>query len=436
VTSAVTSDPLNQYLTLDPSRRGEVFRAFRSKIEAMTGDGQAAEALAALRRAVSVDSGYSALRSLYRLVSKARAAQEGKTLAAQPRLAVPGSDTTQQLTWLLDLFLFGAGMDAQIYEAEYGVLRQEVYNLDSPLYRFQPQMVMLLSNYRDVARFPEVGATAETVVEMARAELESWKQLWGMLYERLGCQIIQNTFATPAWNTLGHLESRVPFSLGSYLRRLNQGMLDEAPSYVALHDIERLSAIHGKREWADDRFYFDAKLPCAPEYLPALAHSLDSLALAIAGKSKKCLVLDLDNTLWGGVIGDDGLGGIALGQGDPLGEAFVAFQHYVKRLKERGLSWRSAPRMMKPTPVSLSRSTRKWCCASATSPPSSPTGMTKPTTCAALPRRLTSGLTLWCSLTTTRRNGELYGAFCRKWESQSCRKTGRVHHGFRPEPLL
>ena len=264
-----------------------------------------------------VGSGYSTLLSLYRLVSKARLAQDGTTLAARPRLAVLGNYTTQQLTWLIDLFLFGAGIEAQIYEAEYGVLRQEVYNPDSQLYRFQPQMVMLLSGYRDVAGFPEVGATAETVGGMARAELESWKQLWAMLYERLGCQVIQNTFATPSWDTLGHLENRVPFSPGSYLRRLNQGMFDEAPSYVALHDMEHLSAVHGKGEWADDRFYFDAKLPCAPEYLPVLAHSLSSLVLAITGKSKKCLVLDLDNALWGGVIGDDGLGGIVLGQGDP-----------------------------------------------------------------------------------------------------------------------
>jgi hypothetical protein len=187
VTNTAISDSINHYLTLDPSRRREVFPAFRSEIEAMTRDGQTAEALAALRQAVPVGSGYSTLLSLYRLVSKARLAQDGTTLAARPRLAVLGNYTTQQLTWLIDLFLFGAGIEAQIYEAEYGVLRQEVYNPDSQLYRFQPQMVMLLSGYRDVAGFPEVGATAETVGGMARAELESWKQLWAMLYERLGC---------------------------------------------------------------------------------------------------------------------------------------------------------------------------------------------------------------------------------------------------------
>ena len=101
--------------------------------------------------------------------------------------------------------------------------------------------------------------------------------------------------------------------------------------------MDALAATHGNWEWSDERFYFDAKLPCAPQLLPVLAHSLVSLILAIRGKSRKCLVLDLDNTLWGGVIGDDGMGGIILGHGDAQGEAFSSFQQYALRLKDRGV---------------------------------------------------------------------------------------------------
>jgi FkbH-like protein len=333
---AVTS-AINQYLTLDPSRRQETYPAFRAEIDTAIKEGQSGEVLAPLRQAVSIGSDYSTLLSLYRLVSRARAAQGLDASVKRPKVAIVGSYTTQQLTWLIDLFLFAGNIDAEIYEAEYGVLRQEVYNSASELYRFQPQVVLFLAGYRDVAGFPEMRAALEDVRQMARVELDSWKQLWHTLYECLGCQIIQNTFATPPWGALGHLEGRLPFSMGSYLRRLNQGIFDEAPAHVAVHDMERLSSLHGKWAWSDDRFYFDAKLPCAPEHLPVLAHSLCSQVLAINGKSKKCLVLDLDNTLWGGVIGDDGLGGIVLGQGDPQGEAFVAFQQYARRLKDRGV---------------------------------------------------------------------------------------------------
>ncbi len=339
MTDLATGNLLTQYLTLDPSRRRELYPAFRAEINAMCQGGRAGEALAGLRQAVSISNDYSTSLALYRLLKKARAAQEiGETTNTKRlKLAILGSYTTMQLTWLIDLFLFGSGVDVQIYQAEYGVLRQEIYNPESELYKFQPQIALLLAGYRDVTQFPDMGASLETVREMCGSELEGWQQLWNLLNERLGCQIVQNTFAVPAWDTLGHLENRLPFSMGSYLGRLNQGMFDDAPSYVVLHDVERVSAVHGKWDWSDERFYFDAKLPCAPEHLPTLAHSLCSQVLAITGNSKKCLVLDLDNTLWGGVIGDDGLGGIVLGQNDPQGEAFIAFQQYCKRLKERGV---------------------------------------------------------------------------------------------------
>ena len=115
------------------------------------------------------------------------------------------------------------------------------------------------------------------------------------------------------------------------------GLQDAAPAFVTIHDIDHLSATWGRWDWGDERFYHHAKLPCSPEHLVDYAHSLASLILAQLGVVKKCLVLDLDNTLWGGVIGDDGLGGIRLGQGDPESESFVAFQRYVKGLRERGV---------------------------------------------------------------------------------------------------
>lgn len=338
MTEVRTIDPITQYLTLDPSRRSEVFPGFRSEIDAMARDGRANEALSALHQAVSIGNDYSTSLSLYRLIKKVRnTLSEGDQGTRPFRVALLGSYTTMQLTWLIDLFLFGAGIDAEIYEAEYGVLRQEVYNQQSELYRFQPQLVILLPGYRDIGQYPEMGASLEAVQDLCRSEMEGWERLWALLNDKLGCQIVQNTFAIPAWDAMSHLANRLPFSLGSYLRRLNQRMYDDAPSYVTLHDVEHLSAVHGKWSWSDDRFYFDAKLPCAPEHLPTMAHSLVSLIMAIVGKSKKCLVLDLDNTLWGGVIGDDGLGGIILGQNDPQGEAFIAFQQYCRRLKERGI---------------------------------------------------------------------------------------------------
>src|SRR5208337_5622181 len=112
---------------------------------------------------------------------------------------------------------------------------------------------------------------------------------------------------------------------------------DGAPSYVVLHDQRGLAAEAGARSWFDPRFYLEFKMPCGAECLVAYAHSVFSLLRAVVGKSKKVLVLDLDNTLWGGVVADLGAGGIRLGQGSGEGEAFLAFQRYLNDLKQRGV---------------------------------------------------------------------------------------------------
>ncbi len=130
---------------------------------------------------------------------------------------------------------------------------------------------------------------------------------------------------------------RHPASLGRYIAGVNLALQDVAPPFVTLHDVDHLSASAGRWAWGDERFYYHAKLPCAPEFLVPYAHSLASLIAAQAGHARKCLVLDLDNTIWGGVIGDDGIGGIRLGQGDAEGEAFLALQHYARDLSRRGV---------------------------------------------------------------------------------------------------
>ena len=142
-------------------------------------------------------------------------------------------------------------------------------------------------------------------------------------HERTGCQIIQNNFDRPAWRQLNNHESRQAGGLGRFIGLVNQAMADRAPPYVVIHDLDDFSASVGRQVWGDERLYHHAKMPCPPQCLLDYAFSVASLLAAQMGLTKKCLVLDLDNTLWGGVIGDDGLGGIRLGQGDGEGEAFL-----------------------------------------------------------------------------------------------------------------
>lgn len=297
--------------------------------------GEMAPAAAAIRSALDPGLDFTAAQSLYRQLKRLRAA----SVPGGPRLkiAVLSNFMMTQFSELLDLYLFGIGIDASIYLPDYGMLRQEVLDPSSRIYSEKPSIVVIASGWRDLTQVPAPGQTTEQVKQMVAAEVAEWASMWKTLHDRLGCQVIQNNFDAPPWRTLGNHEAREGAGLAGFIARVNLAMQDSAPAYVTVHDLDHLSASHGRWTWGDERYFHLAKIPCAPECQVDYAHSVASLIAAQQGLSKKCLVLDLDNTLWGGVIGDDGLAGIRLGQGDAEGEAFLAFQRYAKGLRSRGI---------------------------------------------------------------------------------------------------
>lgn len=287
------------------------------------------------RARIRPDWTYSEASAAARSLSKRRKA--GARSTTRVRVAVLGTTTTTQLTALLDLFLFSHNLDADIYEAPYGLLRQEILDPTSDLYKFAPDYIFLATTRRDLGPAPPASATPADAENAAAEVVNEWRSLWQTAHERLGCQIIQNNFDAPAWRSYGNLEASLPAAPGQFMGTVNRALVAAAPRWVSIHDLDGLAASVGRWNWGDERFFHIAKLPCSPENLVPYAHGVAALIAARAGRSRKCLVLDLDNTLWGGVIGDDGLAGIALGQGDGAGEAFVAFQRYAKSLRDRGV---------------------------------------------------------------------------------------------------
>jgi len=252
-------------------------------------------------------------------------------------LAILGGPTTIQVRQLLELFLAGEGIAAEIYEAEYGLFRQEILTPSSGLNRFAPEIVFLATGAREVTRLPPPDADAAAVEQFAETELADWMQLWETAKSRWNATLIQNNFDPPPDRVFGHYTQRHPAARENYLTRLNRMLAEAAPGYVVLHDLQGLAAEAGAVSWFDPRFYHEFKMPCGAECLPGYAHSVVSLLRSISGRSKKVLALDLDNTLWGGVVGDVGPGGIKFGQGSGEGEAFLAFQRYAKELSQRGI---------------------------------------------------------------------------------------------------
>jgi FkbH-like protein len=324
-----------RFLSAAPSKQANIFSLLVAELRQAVDAGQFDEAAAGLRRVILPTLGYTQAQSFHQVRRELR--DKAFRLRQKIKVAVLGSVTTKQLVSFIDLHLFAAGIDAEIYEGEYGVFRQEILDLGSPLHEFAPQIVFLATTWRDLAHRPNAETGRAEANGIVKAEQSNWSLLWQAAHDKFGCQVLQNNFTVPAWRSFANYELRHPGSFSRYVALMNQSMMDAAPPFVTIHDVDHLATAWGRWRWQDPRFFYQAKLPCDPECLVDYAHSVASIIATQLGLAKKCLVLDLDNTIWGGVIGDDGLGGIRLSQGDPEGEAFREFQVYLKSLRLRGV---------------------------------------------------------------------------------------------------
>lgn len=248
------------------------------------------------------------------------------------KVAVLGSYTTIQLTQMLGLAARHLGMMFDLYESHFGQYQQEIIDQNSGLYAFGPE-VILLAVHEGELRLPDHSLDPRGDIE---TEVARWTALWRMIAERSKARVVQHNFALPCELPMGHLGARLPGSRYMMMQALNARLGEEAGSMVSLVDCERLSAHFGKQRWYDPRYWHLAKQAVALDALPSMARHTVAVIGASLGLSRKCLVLDLDNTLWGGVIAEDGLAGIKLGNGVD-GEAFVAFQEYILKLKNKGI---------------------------------------------------------------------------------------------------
>ncbi|KAA2233445.1 HAD-IIIC family phosphatase [Salinarimonas soli] len=249
------------------------------------------------------------------------------------RLWIGNSYTVGQFTPLLRLAAWRNGVDLEIGEGTYGQFRQEILDPGSGLYAFEPDIVLLAVHAGDVP-FGEFSSDPAGEVD---AEARSWAALLRTLTERRAVRVVLHNFATPAESCFGNLTESLPGSRTSMLRALNRRIVEEAPETTAVVDVDRASAVFGKSRWFDPKYWHLSRQACSLAALPMLAKQTSAVIAASVGLSKKCIAVDFDNTLWGGVIGEDGVGGIRIGGGDAEGEAFAQFQATLKALKERGI---------------------------------------------------------------------------------------------------
>lgn len=245
------------------------------------------------------------------------------------KLAVLGSSTVSHLVPHLRLGALRRGLLVDVYLGDYGLYRQELVDVTSALSAFAPDAVLLALDADHSAGHAH--ADADAAIAGLRA---CWKAA-----HALGAVVLQQTILPRFLPVLGNNEDRLRQSPAAIVRRINALLRDTAPAdnvYLLALD-EWVAQTDGLSAWFDPGLWHLSKHEVAHTAAPFYGDQVGRMLGAIRGRSSKCLVLDLDNTLWGGVIGDDGLEGIVLGQGTAAGEAHLALQRYAKRLSERGV---------------------------------------------------------------------------------------------------
>ena len=234
-----------------------------------------------------------------------------------------------------------SGLRVEIYQPGFGTFRQEMLNPASALYAWAPDVVVLAVEGEDwvPAAFSEYLAPPEGglagVPEALGNELRSLARAFRA--NSTATLLIHNV-ALPAWRPLGILDPKTKLGQGELIAALNATVASVARDVADTHVVDYAALVnrHGALNWYDERMKLYAKAPIASTMQPHLAAEYVKFFRGMRGLAKKCIALDLDNTLWGGIIGEDGLDGIRLGPNYP-GSAFVEFQRVLLDLQRRGV---------------------------------------------------------------------------------------------------
>ncbi len=254
------------------------------------------------------------------------------------RLALLGSGTLAHLHAGIRVAGLRRNIHIETYENDYGQYWQEIADTGSALHEFNPTTVLLALDAHHLAAGVTAAMAGEDVARAAAEVVERVAGCWHGLRAAFGCHIVHQLPLPVHPPLLGQNEQRLPGSRAAFVARVGAELRARAEAEgVDLLALDQRVALDGLDAWHDAGMWHRAKQEVSLAATPLYGDLVARLIAARQGRSFKALVLDLDNTLWGGVVGDDGLEGLVLGQGSALGEAFVAFQDYARELSRRGV---------------------------------------------------------------------------------------------------
>lgn len=255
------------------------------------------------------------------------------------RIAVLGGSTTGDIVSMLELFLLNNGIIPEFYESEYNRYWQDAMFAGGELDSFKPDIVFVHTSQRNIKTVLSMKMTTDEVNTAFEHEYSQLEQMWNKLFERFDCPIIQNNFEMPLYRLLGNKDVSDIHGRTNFLSRLNMKLYDYASTHkdFYINDINYLSASYGLESWSNPLYWYMYKYALCTDAIPELSFNVANIIKSVFGKNKKAFALDLDNTLWGGVVGDDGVDKLELGEETPMGQAYREFQGYLKAHKDLGV---------------------------------------------------------------------------------------------------
>lgn len=256
------------------------------------------------------------------------------------KIALLCGSTIGEMKNILELFLLNQGIAPEFYEGEYDRYYEEVMFEDASLAEFAPDLIYIHTTNRNIRSFPAVGEEPSQVETLLLQEFTHFSDVWDKCRESFGCPVIQNNFEPLPYRVLGNRDIYEKSGASYFVHCLNEKMYDYARKHsdFYINDLSYLASEFGLKNWFDESKWCLYKYAFSPEAIPSVAFSIANIIKAIYGKNQKALALDLDNTLWGGIIGDDGVENIQIGIETSEGMAFEAFQKYLKSLSQTGIS--------------------------------------------------------------------------------------------------
>ncbi|WP_373941893.1 HAD-IIIC family phosphatase [Vibrio chagasii] len=253
------------------------------------------------------------------------------------KLLILSGSTIGELKDFIYLFLLNKGIEADIYEGQYNSYYEEVM-FTNLIGEVSPDWIYVHTTNKNISRLPRNTSSENELDLFYEEEVVKLNSFIDKL-ESLGINCIINNYEMPQYRNMGNYDFISSHGYVSYINKLNSFLSTKISSVknVFVNDIMYTASSVGLVNWYDSSYWYGFKYAVSPKVMPNIAKSISNIISSICGNVKKVLVCDLDNTLWGGVIGDDGPEGVSVGQGNAKSESFDELQAFILELKRRGI---------------------------------------------------------------------------------------------------